>query len=256
VAAGTSKKPTEEELGHGLLEYVNTETDVSPDKLIEFVRGPDFPTGGIIHGVEGIKQAYTTGHGRIVVGSKIEVEEMRAGRFQLVINQLPYQVNKATLIERIADMAKDRKVPGIEGISDLRDESDRDGMRIIIELKRDARPQQIIGILNKHTAMRSAFSVNMLALIDGQPRVLTLKMALLHYLNYRKQVLTRRTEHEVSKARQRAHILEGLKIALDNLDAVIATIRQAKDTASARAALVTTFKITEAQAQAITDLTL
>src|SRR5579859_1491727 len=246
----------EDQLGHALLEYVNNAIDVSPDKLIEFVRGPDFPTGGVIHGVEGIKQAYTTGHGRIVVGSRIEVQEMRAGRYQLVIGELPYQVNKASLIERIADMAKERKIPGIDGISDLRDESDRDGMRIIIELKRDAIPQQIINILSKHTAMRSSFSVNMLALVDGQPRVLTLKMALIQYLNYRKLVLTRRTQFEVDKARQRAHILDGLKIALDNLDAVIRTIRAAKDTVSARAALVTTFKISEAQAQAITDLTL
>ena len=249
--AGAAVEP-----GHALLEYVNERIDITPDKLLEIVKGPDFPTGGIIHGLEGIKQAYTTGHGRIVVGSRAEIDEVKNGRYQIIIRELPYQVNKASLIERIADMAKERKVPGIDGISDLRDESDRDGMRIVIELKRDAIPQQIINILSKHTAMRSSFSVNMLALVDGQPRTLTLKMALLHYLNYRKTVLTRRTEFELEKARQRAHILEGLKIALDNLDAVIQTIRQARDAETARTALMTRFKLTEIQAQAILDMQL
>ncbi len=251
-----SKDLTTAQLGHAFLEYVNEMIDITPDKLLEFVKGPDFPTGGIIHGIEGLRQAYTTGHGRIVVGSRIEIEEARGGRFHLIVKELPYHVNKATLIERIADLVREKKIPGIDGISDLRDESDRDGMRIVIELKRDARPPQVVAILNKHTAIRSAFSVNMLALVDGQPRVLTLKMALLHYLNYRKQVLTRRTQFELEKARARAHVLEGLKIALDHLDAVIQTIRQSKDTATARAALVTRFKVTEIQAQAITDLTL
>ncbi len=253
---GKTKGLTEAQLGHALLEYVNGAIDITPDKLIEFVKGPDFPTGGIVHGIEGIKQAYTTGHGRIVVGSRIEIEEARGNRYHLIVKELPYQVNKATLIERIAEMARERKIPGIDGISDLRDESDREGMRIVIELKRDARPQQIIGILNKHTAMRSAFSVNMLALVDGQPRVLTLKMALLQYLNYRKSVLTRRTQYELDKARQRAHVLEGLKIALDNLDAVIKTIREAKDTPTARVNLIAQFKLSEIQAEAILDMQL
>jgi DNA gyrase subunit A len=251
-----SKDLTSAQTTHAFLEYVNDMIDITPDKLLEFVKGPDFPTGGIVHGIEGIRQAYTTGHGRIVVGSRVEIEEVRSGRFHLIVKELPFQVNKATLVERIAELVRERKIPGIDGISDLRDESDRDGMRVVIELKRDARPQQIVAILDKHTAMRSAFSVNMLALVDGQPRVLTLKMALLHYLNYRKQVLTRRTRFELEKARQRAHLLEGLKIALDNLDAVIQTIRQAKDTPAARAALVAKFKVTQIQAQAITDLTL
>jgi DNA gyrase subunit A len=253
---GKARNLAEAAVSQALSDYVSEAIDVTPDKLLEFVKGPDFPTAGIVHGVEGIKQAYTTGRGRIVVGSRIEIDEMRGGRYQLIVKELPFQVNKAALIERIAEMVRERKIPGIDGISDLRDESDREGMRVVIELKRDARPQQIIGILNKHTAMRSAFSVNMLALVDGQPRVLTLKMALLHYLNYRKQVLTRRTQFELNKARQRAHILEGLKIALDNLDAVIQTIRQSKDTAAARQALVAKFGVTEVQAQAITDLTL
>ena len=225
------KKASTAELSQAFLEYINETIDVTPDALMEFVKGPDFPTAGIIHGLEGIKQAYTTGHGRIVVGSRIETEEMHSGRWQLIVKELPYQVNKASLIERMAELVRERKIPGIDGISGLRDESDRNGMRIVIELKRDARPQQVIGILNKHTAMRSAFSVNMLALVDGQPRVLTLKMALLHYLNYRKSVLTRRTQFELEKAQQRAHILEGLKIALDHLDEVIQTIRSAKDSA-------------------------
>jgi DNA gyrase subunit A len=242
--------------GHVLLEYVNQMIDITPDKLMEFVKGPDFPTGGIVHGLEGIKQAYTTGHGRIVVGSRVEIDEVRGGRYQIVIRELPYQVNKASLIERMAELARERKIPGIDGISDLRDESDRDGMRVVIELKRDANPQQIVNILNKHTAMRSSFSVNMLALVDGQPRTLTLKMALLQYLNYRKGVLTRRTEFELEKARQRAHILEGLKVALDNLDAVIQTIRQARDAETARTTLMSKFKLSEIQAQAILDMQL
>ena len=250
------KKAGDAEIAQALLDFINETIDVTPDTLMGFVKGPDFPTAGIIHGLEGIKQAYTTGHGRIVVGSRIETEEMRGGRYQLVVNELPYQVNKASLIERMAELARERKIPGIDGISDLRDESDRDGMRIVIELKRDARPQQIIGILNKHTAMRSAFSVNMLALVDGQPRVLTLKMALLHYLNYRKTVLTRRTQFELDKAQQRAHILEGLKIALDHLDEVIQTIRSAKDSPTARIQLIAKFKLSEAQADAILDMQL
>ena len=241
------------DLGHALLDYVSAMIDVTPDKLMEFVKGPDFPTGGIIHGIEGIKQAYTTGHGRIVVGSRATIEELRGGRYQIVITELPYQVNKASLIERIAELVRERKIPGIEGIADLRDESDREGLRIVIELKRDAVPQQILNILNKHTALRSSFSVNMLALVDGQPRTLTLKMALLHYLNYRKGVLTRRTEFELEKARQRAHILDGLKIALDHLDAVIQTIRQARDADAARATLMSRFGLSEVQAQAILD---
>jgi DNA gyrase/topoisomerase IV subunit A len=254
--ASKAKTPAVAELNHALLEYVNATIDIVPDKLMEFVRGPDFPTGGIIHGLDGIKQAYTTGHGRIVIDSKVEIEEVRGGRFHLIVRELPFQVNKATLIERIAELVRERKIPGIDGISDLRDESDRDGMRIVIELKRDARPQQIINILNKHTAMRTTFSVNMLALVDGQPRVLTLKMALLHYLNYRKQVLTRRTQFELDKARAREHILQGLKIALDHLDAVIQTIRQAKDSPTARTELMAKFKLTEAQAEAILDMQL
>ncbi|HEX5416614.1 MAG TPA: DNA gyrase subunit A [Chloroflexota bacterium] len=250
------KKASDAELTQAFLDYINETIDVTPDALMAFVKGPDFPTAGIIHGLEGIKQAYTTGHGRIVVGSRIETEEMHGGRWQLVVKELPYQVNKATLIERMAELVRERKIPGIDGISGLRDESDRNGMRIVIELKRDARPQQIIGILNKHTAMRSAFSVNMLALVDGQPRVLTLKMALLHYLNYRKSVLTRRTQFELEKAQQRAHILEGLKIALDHLDEVIQTIRSAKDSPTARTQLIAKFKLSDAQADAILDMQL
>lgn len=253
---GKAREVVPSDLAHALQEYVSTAVDVTPDRLMEFVKGPDFPTGGIIHGLEGIKQAFTTGHGRVVIDSKVEIEEGRAGRFRLVIRELPYQVNKANLIERIADLVKERKIAGIDGISDLRDESDREGLRVIVELKREARPQQIINILNKHTALRTSFSVNMLALVDGQPRVLTLKMALLHYLNYRKSVITRRTQFDLDKARQRAHILEGLKIALDNLDAVIQTIRNAKDTPTARAALITNFKLTEVQAEAILDMQL
>jgi len=216
--------------------------------LSAIVRGPDFPTGGVIWGREGIDQAYGTGHGRIIVRSVCEFEEMKGGRWAIVVTELPYQVNKSTLLERIADLVHEKK---LLGISDLRDESDRRGMRIVIELKREAQPKSVLNQLFKHTALQSSYSMNMLALVDQQPRVLALDMMLRHFLTYRRQVVRRRTEFELQRARERAHILEGLKIALDNLDQIISTIRQSQTPDAAQSNLMTGFSLSEAQAKAI-----
>ena len=228
--------------------------DATIEDLMQFVQGPDFPTAGSIFGRDGIVNAYTTGHGRIVIQAKAAIEEMpRGGRFQIVISELPFQVNKANLVEKIAELVKDRK---IDGISDLRDESDRQGMRVVIELRRDAQPQHVLNNLYKHTAMQTAFSCNMLALVDGQPRVLTLRMALQQFVAHRQNVIVRRNEFDLAKARERAHILEGLKIALDHLDAVIRTIRESESAEAARGRLQDRFGLTEVQAQAILDMQL
>ena len=203
--------------------------EATVEDLMEIVTGPDFPTGGTILGREGIKAAYATGRGRVVIRAKAFVEESpRGSRYQIVVTELPYQVNKARLLERIAELVKDGK---LDGISDLRDESDRTGMRIIIELKRDAQPMKVLNNLFKHTALQS-FGVNMLALVERgtQPRSLTLKRALQEYISHRQEVVTRRTEFELERARRRAHILEGLKIALDHIDEMIATIRASRTT--------------------------
>ncbi|MBI4318130.1 MAG: DNA gyrase subunit A [Chloroflexi bacterium] len=252
-AAKLAKRPADEHRAQALLNIVDEMVDIPPDDLMGMIKGPDFPTAGIILGEDGIKSAYTTGHGRVTIRAKAHVEDMRGNRSQIVVTQLPFQVNKASLIEKMAELVRDRRV---EGISELRDESDRQGMRIVVELKREAQPKQILNQLFKYTAMQSTFSINLLALVDGQPRVLTLKMMLLQYLNFRREVITGRTEHDLDKARHRAHILEGLKIALDHLDEVIATIRKSRDAEAARAALMKNFKLTEVQAQAILDMQL
>lgn len=225
------------------------------EDLLQIVQGPDFPTGGTILGREGIRQAYATGRGRVLIRAKAFIEEAaRSNRFQIIVTELPYQVNKATLIERIAALVKEGT---IDGISDLRDESDRNGMRIVIELKREAQPRKVLNNLFKHTAMQSTFGVNMLALVDGkQPRVLTLKRILEHFIAHREEVIRRRSIFELEKARQRAHILEGLRIALDNIDEVITTIRNSRTTESARGNLMKAFHLTEAQANAILDIRL
>ncbi len=224
------------------------------EELAEIVRGPDFPTGGTIMGREGIRHAFANGKGRVVVQAKAHVEEMaRGGRYQIVVTQLPYQVNKATMVERIAELVRDKK---IEGISDLRDESDRQGMRIVFELRRDAQPKAVLNSLYKHTAMRSAFFVNMLALVDGQPRVLGLKPMIQYFIDFRRVVIRRRSEFDLNKARERAHILEGLKIALDHLDEVIQTIRRSESVETARNNLRRRFHLSEAQANAILDMQL
>ncbi|HLE82195.1 MAG TPA: DNA gyrase subunit A, partial [Dehalococcoidia bacterium] len=227
--------------------------DITVDDLVQIVQGPDFPTAGFILGREGIKNAYTFGHGRVVLQARATIEETAKNRQQIIVRELPYQINKAALLEKIADLVKGKK---IDGVSDLRDESDRQGMRMVIELKREAQPRQVLNALYKYTAMRSAFTVNMVALVDSEPRVVTLKMALVHYLNFRREVVTRRTRFDLAKARDRAHILEGLRIALDNLDAVIATIRQSQTADTAKTNLKAKFHLSDLQAQAILDMQL
>ena len=235
--------------------YVIDNPEATVDELMEIVKGPDFPTGGTILGREGIRSAYATGRGRVVIRAKAFIEEMKGNRWQIIITELPYQVNKANLMERIAELVKDGK---LDGISDLRDESDRTGMRALIELKRDAQPMKVLNNLFKHTALQSTFGVNMLALVERgtQPRVLGLRRALQEYITHRQEVIRRRTEYDLERARRRAHILEGLKIALDNIDAVIATIRRSQTTETARRNLMSAFKLTELQANAILDLRL
>ncbi|HTY81565.1 MAG TPA: DNA gyrase subunit A [Dehalococcoidales bacterium] len=225
------------------------------EELGQFVKGPDFPTAGIIQGVDGIRSAYATGHGKIVVRAKAHISSPTAttGRRQIIINELPYQTNKAGLIEDIAELVKEKR---IDGISDLRDESDRQGMRVVIELKREAEPQKVLNSLFKHTAMQSSFFVNMLALVDGQPRVLGLKDVLQHYIEFRHKVITRRSKFDLKNAKARAHILEGLRIAIDNLDAVIKTIRESETAEAARKNLMTKFELSQLQAQAILDMQL
>ncbi len=235
--------------------YVIDNPEATVDELMEIVKGPDFPTGGTILGREGIRSAFATGRGRVVIRAKAFIEEMKGNRWQIIITELPYQVNKANLMERIAELVKDGK---LDGISDLRDESDRTGMRALIELKRDAQPMKVLNNLFKHTALQSTFGVNMLALVERgtQPRVLGLRRALQEYITHRQEVIRRRTEYDLERARRRAHILEGLKIALDNIDAIIATIRRSQTTDTARRNLMSGFKLTELQANAILDLRL
>jgi DNA gyrase subunit A len=224
------------------------------EDLTKYIKGPDFPTAGIIQGVEGIRNAYATGHGKLVVRAKAHVTSASAGgRRQIIVSELPYQTNKAALVETIADLVRNKK---IEGIGDLRDESDRQGMRIVIELKRDAQPEKVLNNLFKHTAMQSSFFVNMLALVDSQPRVISLREALQSYIDFRREVITRRSRYDLKQARARAHILEGLRIALDHIDAIIKTIRESETAEAARKALMSGFSLSQLQAQAILDMQL
>jgi len=221
--------------------------------LNELIEGPDFPTGGIINGREGIRQAYETGRGHIPVRARAGVERMKNGREMIIVTEIPYQVNKSNLLEKIADLVRDKK---IEGISDLRDESDRDGMRIVIELKRDAQSEVILNQLYKHTTLQVTFSVNMLGLDHGVPKQMSLKQLIQSFVDHRHEVVVRRTEFDLRKAEERAHILEGYRIALDNIDAVIALIKKSKDTPTARTGLMKTFKLSERQATAILEMRL
>ena len=236
-----------------MIDHYQQLDDVTIDDLMKFIPGPDFPTGGIIVGHESIRQAYSTGRGRLVVRGQAHIEELKGGRYQIIITEIPYQVNKSGLIERIADLVREDR---IDQISDLRDESDRRGMSIVIELKRGAQPRQVLNQLYKYTPLQSTFSVHLLALVNGEPRVLSLKRALHIYIEHREQVITRRSQYELNKARARLHILDGLLIALANLDAVIQTIRQSPDVETARQNLVSRFNLTEIQAQAILDMQL
>jgi DNA gyrase subunit A len=228
--------------------------DASVEELMAHVPGPDFPTAGIIMGVEGIRDAYATGKGRVIMRAKAYIEESKAGRYSIIVTELPFQVNKATLHEKIAELIHDDKLPGT---SLVRDESDRNGMRLVIELKRDAQPKKVLNLLFKYTAMQSTFGVNMVALVNGnEPRVLPLKKSLQYHIDWRHEVISNRSRYELKRARERAHILEGLKIALDNLDAVIATIRASRTTDTAKTNLRTQFKLSDVQAQAILDMRL
>ena len=227
--------------------------DVNVDDLMKFVLGPDFPTGGMIVGTEGIISAYGTGRGRIVMRGMAHIEETKAGRYYINITEIPYQVNKSTLIERIAELVREGK---IDQISDLRDESDQRGMSIIIELKRSAQPKKVLNQLYKYTALQSTFGVQMLALVDGEPRTLPLKRMLQIFIDHRQTVIVRRSNFELAKAQARLHILDGYLLALNNIEAVIKTIREAEDADVAKINLMKRFKLSELQAQAILDMQL
>lgn len=244
---------------HNMAETINStialidNPDISIDQLIDVMPGPDFPTGGIIMGVSGIRSAYKTGRGRIRVRAKAEIEKYNEDRERIVVTELPYQVNKAALVEKIAELVHEKR---IDGISDLRDESDKSGMRVVIELKRNANANVVLNHLYKHTQMQDTFGVIMLALVDSEPRVLNLKQVLEYYIEHQKDVIVRRTKFELEKAQKRAHILEGLIIALDNIDEIVNLIKKSPDAASARAALIERFGLSEIQAQAILDMRL
>jgi DNA gyrase subunit A len=227
--------------------------DVTIDELMTVIKGPDFPTAGLILGQEGIQSAYRTGRGVVKMRAQARAEVMSNGKPRILVTELPYQVNKARLVEKIAELVRDKTV---EGITDLRDESDRNGMRVVIELRRDINPDVILNQLYKHTQLQESFGIIMLALVDGRPRVLTLQEVLYYYIEHQKNVITRRTRYELSKAKARAHILEGLTIALDHIDAVIKTIRGSRTADIAREGLMTGFNLSEKQAQAILDLRL
>ncbi|MFI5280719.1 MAG: DNA topoisomerase (ATP-hydrolyzing), partial [Gemmatimonadales bacterium] len=228
--------------------------DATPKDLAKLITGPDFPTGGIIYGKAGIREMYETGRGRMIVRARAQVEEKEStGRSQIVVTEIPYMVNKARLVEEIAHLARDKK---LEGISDLRDESDRDGMRIVIELKRDAVPLVVLNNLFKHTQMQTTFGAIMLALSDGRPKEMNLRELLAQFIEHRHEVITRRTTYDLDQATSREHILEGLKIAVDNIDAVIKIIRGSDDTEDADKKLRARFKLTEKQTKAILDMRL
>ncbi|MBZ6484713.1 DNA gyrase subunit A [Priestia aryabhattai] len=255
IAVGMATNIPPHQLGEvidGVL-AVSQDPDITIAELMEIIPGPDFPTAGQILGRSGIRKAYETGKGSIIVRAKVEIEEHSNGKQTIIVHELPYQVNKAKLIEKIAELARDKK---IDGITDLRDESDRSGMRIVIEVRRDANANVLLNNLYKQTSLQTSFGINTLALVDGQPKVLNLKQCLQYYLDHQVVVIRRRTEFELRKAEARAHILEGLKIALDNLDAVIALIRGSQTTDIAREGLMTQFSLSEKQAQAILDMRL
>ncbi|MFA5034233.1 MAG: DNA gyrase subunit A [Candidatus Margulisiibacteriota bacterium] len=244
---------------HNLSEVVDgmsvliEEPETPIEELMKIVKGPDFPTGGQICGKQGIKDGFSTGRGHLTLRAKFDIERVKAGKEAIIVTEIPYQVNKAELIEQIADHVKEKR---ISGISDLRDESDRDGMRIYIELKRDASRDVVLNQLFKHTNMQTTFGINLVALVHGEPKTLNLKEMMQHYLTHREEVVTKRTKYELRRAEEQAHILEGLMIAVSNIDAVIAIIKKAKNPEDARNALMEKFKLSKIQAQAILDLKL
>jgi DNA gyrase subunit A len=254
IAVGMATNIPPHNLGEVIdgLQHLIEFPDATPMDLMTFIKGPDFPTGGYIIGREGIRNAYNTGRGTVTMRAKVDIEDQN-GKARIIVHELPYQVNKARLIQNIAELVREKR---IDGITDLRDESDRNGMRIVIELRRDVNPNVVLNNLYKHTAMQSNFGINMLALVNNQPQVLNLKDALYHYLEHQKVVIRRRTEFDLRKAEARAHILEGLRIALDNLDRVIALIRGSRTTEEARTGLIEQFGLSLEQAQAILDMRL
>ena len=240
------------EVVDGIVAYINN-PDIEIEELIQYVKAPDFPTGGIIYGYSGVKSGFETGRGRVVIRSVANFEVSRTGKEQIVVTEIPYMVNKANMIEKTAQLINEKK---IEGISDLRDESDRDGLRIVYDLKRDAVPNVVLNNLYKHTQLQSSFSINNVALVKGRPVTLNLKELIKYYVEHRLEVITRRTQYELKEAEKRAHILEGLLIALDHLDEVIALIRNSKDPETAKNGLIETFSLSEIQARAILDMRL
>jgi DNA gyrase subunit A len=236
------------------IKHLIDKPEANIDDLMEFIKGPDFPTGGMIYDIEAIKTAYATGRGSIIMRGKADIEEMKGGKFQIIITEIPYQVNKASLVENIANLVRDKK---LVGISDIRDESNREGIRVVVDLKRDSYPKKILNQLYKFTSLQSSFGFNMIALIDGiQPRLLDLKAILEQFIIHRQTVVTRRTEYELKVAKARAHILEGLKLALDDIDKVIETIKKSATKELAKENLVKKFKLTEIQAKAILEMRL
>jgi len=255
IAVGMATNIPPHQLGEvidGIL-ALSKNSEITIAELMEYVKGPDFPTAAKIYGRSGIRRAYETGRGSVIMRATHEIEEKSNGRYSIIFNEIPYQVNKASLIERIAELVRDKV---IEGISDVNDESDREGMRIVVDIKREGNIDVILNKLYKHTALQSSFGINLLALVDGQPKVLNLKECLVHYLEHQKVVIRRRTEYDLNRAELRAHILEGLRIALDHIDAIISLIRGSKTTEIARNGLMTQFKLSERQAQAILDMRL
>ncbi len=255
IAVGMATKIPPHNLGEvcrGMLAVLD-DPDMEPHALLEHVQGPDFPTGGIIHGRRGIFDYVTTGRGRVVVRARTEIEVQDNGRARIIISEIPYQVNKATLIEKIANLVR---AGTIEGISDLRDESDRDGMRIVVVLKKDSFPQVVLNKLFTHTYLQTTFGVINLALVDNQPRVMNLKETMREFLKFREEVVVRRTQYELRKAEERAHLLEGYRIALDNIDAIVELIKNSESPDAARGELMASFSLSEIQAQAILDLRL
>ncbi len=239
------------EVANGIIAYIENK-NIEDEELLDYVKAPDFPTGGIIYGYEGVREAFLTGRGRVVIRGKADFEE-KNGRESIIITEIPYQVNKADMIKKIAELVNDKK---IDGISDLRDESDRNGMRIVVELKRDAIPNVVLNKLYKYSALQSSFSVNNISLVNGRPQLLNLKQMIGYFVDFRHEVVVRRTKYELKKAEERAHILEGLIIASDNIDEVIALIRSSKSPDEAREKLITRFNLTDVQARAIVEMRL
>ena len=240
------------EVINGLIALIENE-DISTDEIMQHIKGPDFPTAGLIMGMDGLKDAYTTGRGKIKMRARAHIETNKNGKDSIVITEVAYQTNKANLVEKIADLVRDKK---IEGITDLRDESDKDGIRVVIETKRDAVPEVILNQLYKHTQLQDTFGIILLALVNGVPKIMPLKTILNHFVNFRHEIVVRRTEFDLKEAEARAHILEGLKIALDNIDEIIKIIRGSKDSTQAKEGLMNGFNLSEIQSQAILDMRL